>query len=281
VPLYAPICLLIASVVLALWATRRRLAVALVAALVIGTVPAAVSRFDVNRDISLAQAPWRASVEDLDGPSLVFVADTAPYLLYLNPFSANTPELDGPIVYATADRPSMLDLIASMPDRTPYLQRASLPAQETGPREDPYPLEVSLTPVDVRRGATLTLTVALDPAPDAAVASIRVQAGELDTTRTIATGAGSVEDRFELTAAGDGPTGSLAERGAIRVTVGYGATEAEAARSPRLLQEIQYRVVDGTIEALLPLTQLRHVRVGSQRQWRQDTGPSELHVDLR
>jgi hypothetical protein len=281
VPLYAPICLLIASVVLAWWTTRRRLAVALVAALVIGTVPAALSRFDVNRDVSLAQAPWRESVADLADPSLVFVADTAPYLLYLNPFSANTPTLDGRIVYATADSPSMLDLIASMPDRTPYLQRASLPAQETGPREDPNPLAVSLTPVEVRRGSALTLAVALDPTADDGVASIHVQAGELDTTRTVAAGAGGSEDRFVLSPAGDGPASGLAERGAIRVTVGYGATEAEAARSPRLLQEIQYRVVDGTIEALLPLTQLRNVLVGTQRQWRHDTGPSELHVDLR
>ncbi len=283
IPLYAPLCLLIASVLVGWWSTRRRWAVALAAALATATVPVAVSRFDVNHDVSVAQEPWRSSVEDVDGRALVFVADTAPYLLYLNPFSANGPELDDRLLYAADGSPSMLDLIASMPDRTPYLQRASVPSQELGPREDPYDLQVRLVPIEVRRAATLSLDLTIDPPAATSFVSIRVQVGASDTTRVIpASAPGPLTHQVEVSASTQRAGALLVdERGAIRVTVGYGDSDDEAARSPRVRHEIQYRVVDGAIEALLPSTERRNEAVGSSRQWRHALGLSELQLVVR
>ncbi|MGH9275686.1 MAG: hypothetical protein ACRDZU_13645, partial [Acidimicrobiales bacterium] len=254
VPLYVPICLLIATVVLRWWADHRRLAVGLLAALVVGTVPAAVSRFDVNRDISVRQEPWRTSVADIEGPALVFVANTSPYLLYLNPFASNGPDLDDRILYAADAGPLMLDLIADMPERTPYLQRGSVASQEVGPREDPYDLRVEVTPIEVRRADQLTLDVTINPSPQAAYASVRIQTGATDVTHTrrFTDPSGTIDASFVLDDDATVPSDVLsldgeAGRGAITVTVGYGATPDEAARSPLVRQQFQYRLVGGAI----------------------------------
>ena len=63
----------------------------LVIALVLATIPTAVSRFGVNHELSVRQEPWRTSVDAIDGEAIVFVADTKRYLLFLNPFGANGP----------------------------------------------------------------------------------------------------------------------------------------------------------------------------------------------
>jgi hypothetical protein len=283
IPIYAPLCLLIGSVLVGWWETRRRLAWALLAALMVATVPAAVSRFDVNRDISVQQAPWRDSVAGLRGEALVFVADTARYVLYMNPFSSNGPDLDDRILYAAGGSPSMLDLMAAMPQRTAYLQRASVPSQEVGPREDPYELQVSLTPVEVRSGPSLAVTVTLDPPAGASHASLRIQAGAVDVRRAVDLGADGVStDRFVvgLPTSTDDTEIPLDERGAIRVTVGYGDSAAAAAGDPTARHTLQYRVVDGTIEVLLPSTEQRNVPVGRSHQWRHVVGLPELRIDV-
>jgi hypothetical protein len=283
VPLYAPICLLIATVLVGWWADRRRLALGLLGLLALGTVPAALSRFDVNRDISVRQEPWRTSVEGIDGEALVFVSDTAPYLLYLNPFASNGPELDDRILYAADAGPAMLDLIAAMPDRTPYLQQGSVASQELGPREDPYDLRVDVQPIRVHRGATLTLTTTIVPPDDASYASIRIQTGgtDLKFTRQLTGPARGLVEQHVL--ALDGVDGALpvGERGAVTVTVGFGSTARAARAAPRLRQQLQYRVADGAIEALLPASAYRYERVGDDRQWRHAIGFTELQVAIR
>ena len=289
VPLYAPICLLIATVLVGWWAERRRLAVGLLVALVIGTVPAAVSRFDVNRDISVRQEPWRTSVADIKGQALVFVANTSPYLLYLNPFASNGPELDDRILYAADAGPMMLDLIAAMPERTPYLQRGSVASQELGPREDPYDLRVDVTPIEVRRAGDLTVQVTIIPPEDAAYASLRLQTGATDITytRPLADVSGTLDEEFRLddeVAAGSGALLLDDDKrgGTITVTVGYGATSSEAAESPLVRQQIQYRLVGGgNVEAMLPAQAYRNELVGRDRQWRHAVGFVELRATLK
>jgi 4-amino-4-deoxy-L-arabinose transferase-like glycosyltransferase len=283
VPLYAPICLLIAAALVRWWADRRRLAAVAVVALAFATVPAAVSRFDVNRDISVRQEPWRTSAEDIDGQALIFVVDTAPYLLFLNPFASNGPELDDRILYAADAGPAMLDLIAAMPDRTPYLQQGSVASQELGPREDPYDLRVDVQPIRVHRGATLTLTTTIVPPDDASYASVRIQTGGTDLrfTRQLTGPARGLVEQHVL--ALDGIDGALpvGERGAVTVTVGFGSTARAARAAPRLRQQLQYRVADGAIEALLPASAYRYERVGDDRQWRHAIGFTELQVAIR
>lgn len=277
VPLYAPICLLIASVLVRWWQDRRRLAVGLAVALVVGTVPAALSRFDVNRDISQAQAPWRSSVEGLTGRSLVFVADTAPYLLYLNPFSSNGPDLDDDVLYAVDGVPTMLDLIESMPDRAAYRQQATIPAQEVGPREDPYTPLVRLVPIEVRRGTTVTLLPRVAAPAGSAYVSLLVDTGADRHQLAVRSGAAELDEPVPLGAA----PGALAlgERGSIHVTVGWGDTPEQAA-APQVRVELQYRVVDGVAEVLVPSISRRHVLVDDHYEWRHEVGLPELQVEV-
>lgn len=282
IPLYTPICLLAASVLVRWWVDRRRVAVIALAALAVITVPLALNRFDANRDISVEQAAWRDSLGDLPGRPLVFVADSAPYLLYLNPFSANDPDLDGPILYAVDGDPAMLDLIAERPDRTPYLQQGSVPSPELGPREEPEPLDVTVTPVVVRTGRSVTLTITL--ARQDARTHLRVE---------VTTGAGAhrvdvppdgttdpVVLRVRVAVPGTSGDVTLADRGLVSVAVGQGPTSADAATGPRFRADTVYRVVEGEAEVLLPLSLQRRAVVDGEPQWRRAVSLDVLDVQV-
>lgn len=300
IPLYAPICLLIASAVMTWWGQRRTWALGLVVALVVATVPAAISRFDVNRDISVRQEPWGTSVESIDGPAIVFVADSAPYLLFANPFSSNGPHLDDRVLYAADGTPAMLDLIAEMPGRTPYLQQATIAAQDLGPREDPYDLDVLLTPVEVRRGPRLSLSWSIAPPPDVEFTHVTISTGAATHTYTHTQppnlrcdGAVRAQNqrKFEgvdgcalpLMAPGAvGPGLHLLDRGTLTVTVGFGRTATDAARTPAVRQSLVYRVVDGQLEVLLPSAKHRYEEIArNDFQWRRTAALAELQIDVR
>jgi hypothetical protein len=279
VPVYAPVCLLIASALVRWWPDRPRAVRLIVVVMAVITVPLAVNRFQVNRDISLQQAPWRASVAAVQGRGLVFVADTAPYLLYLNPFASNGPDLDDRILYASDGDPAMLDLIAEMPDRTPYLQQASVPAQEAGPRENPAAVDVSLVPVEVRRGGALTLAITVQRPDPTRSLRLDVSTGAATQTLDIAPDGTTRPVAREVTVVPPGAEGGLelAPRGTISIALAQGGEGAE----PTLLTEILYRVVDGRAEALLPVT-LRHVvLVDGDPQWRRAVDLPQLRVEVR
>ena len=271
IPLFAPICILIATALLAAWQHRRAVGIGVLAALVIGTVPAAISRFAVNRDISERQAPWRTSVEDLDGRAIVFVADTAPYLLFLNPFSSNGPDLDDRILYAADRDPAMLDLIAEQPDRTAYLQLGSVAAAEVGPREDSYDLDVELLPVTVERGRSLSLAIEMAPRRRDDVVVVIVEGDGFREEHEARADAGT-EVRVDV------PITDLAPRGHLSVIVGYGAELDDARAAPALRHELEYRIVDGEIEVLLPSAAYRNTLVGGELQWRRTPSLPELTV---
>lgn len=284
IPLYAPICLLVAGVLARWWSHRRRLAVAALAALVAGTVPAAVSRFDANRDLSVRQTPWRDSVAGINGRALVFVADTAPYLLFLNPFSSNGPELDDRILYAADADASMLDLIAEMPDRTPYLQQATVSSQELGPREDPYDVAVRLTPIEVARGAALDVQVAV-AATGAPYVAVTVEGGATPRTDQLRAGtAQSLTLHLTSTATDARDTDArdivVTGAGTLVVTAGYGDTSAEAAATPKVRRLVYYRVVDGEIELLLPTAAQRLEVVDDVPEWRHTVDLPELTLTV-
>ncbi|MGH9085969.1 MAG: hypothetical protein ACRDYW_10985 [Acidimicrobiales bacterium] len=280
IPLYASVCIL-AAVALDHWWSRSRLQqLAIVAVLVVTTLPGAITRFDVNRDISQAQTAWRTSVADLAGPAIVFVADTSTYLLYTNPFSSNPPDLDGEILYAVAGSPAMLDLIAEQPDRVPYLQQGSIASPELGPREDPYDLDVALLPVVVHRGPDLTLSVTVSPPPGTSHVAITVTTGAATSQRTL-DASGSVT--LELRLGHDGgtkatsPLGVLA-RGTVAVAVGFGDTPAEAEGAPTVQQLIPYRVAGQALEMVLPAAAQRLTLVDDELEWRHVPVLAELQV---
>ena len=275
VPLYAPICLLAAGVLVGWWEPRRRMAHVALVVVAVATLPVAVTRFDVNRDISRQQAAWRASVADLEGPALVIVADTAPYLLYLNPFSSNRPELDGQILYATDGSAEVLDLMAEQPQRAPYVQRASVASQELGPREDPRDLEVTLVPAEVVRAPALDLTVTLQRDDDARGVRLELAGGstgavDLALRRDDPDGPGTV---VTLAPAGSAGTGeyALAERGTLVVTL---STEGRSV----VRRRIHYRVADGIVEVLTPTFAQRWSRTDDGEEWRHTPDVAELQV---
>src|SRR5262249_4173117 len=91
-------------------------------------------------------------------PALVFVENSGPYLMHLNPYSANVPMLDGRILFAADNGAENIDLIATTPDRTPLLERTTDPAWDdpVGYHDAPAP-KVSLIPLRVLHGRSATL----------------------------------------------------------------------------------------------------------------------------
>jgi len=272
VPLYAPVCILTAAALVRWWDERRRLAWALAALLVVATVPAAWDRFTLNRTISQSQAPWAQSLEGIDEPALVLVADSGE-VLYANPFGANHPELDGPRLFATVDGPEVLDLIAEQPQRTAYLQAATVPSQEIGPREGPAEPEVVVRPVEVVSGPTVTVRLEVDLPPDAGPTRLAVATGaaarnwagepaSLPTTLSFGAGTGAVP---------------LDGRGRIEITLGWGAD----GQPPMVRASLLYRVVGGSVEVLsLPLLhQLVTIDEGVV-EWRHALSVPQLSVSV-
>ena len=100
VPLFVPLCIFIATALLALWQRRRALLIGLLCVMALATVPFLYDKSAMNHRISAAQEPWQHSTDSLRGKSLVIVRDSGPYLLHLNPFSENAPDLDGRVLYA-------------------------------------------------------------------------------------------------------------------------------------------------------------------------------------
>ena len=245
-------------------------------ALLVATVPTAISRFEVNQELSAPQDGWRTSVASIDEPAIVFVGDTKSYLLFLNPFSSNGPRLDDRILYAVDEEPAMLDLIAEQPERTPYLQLATAPQEDLGPKEDPVDFDVVLLPVTVQRGAALELQVGAGDRPGEAVATVEVEVAGQSVRRSGPAGA-------ELAPITIGPPGGSADlalppRGLLRITLGYGATEAEALGSPTAQQRMVFRLVDGTVEALLPTSRFSRDVFGDHEEWRRRLDTPDLTV---
>jgi 4-amino-4-deoxy-L-arabinose transferase-like glycosyltransferase len=274
IPLYAPLCLLAASALVSLWDRRRRLAHVALVLLIVATVPAAATRFDVNHDISAQQAAWRASVDGVATPALVIVADTAPYLLYLNPFSSNGPDLGDDVLYASDASASVLDLIAERPDRTVYVQGASIASQELGPREDVEDLEVSLTPATVVRAPSVRLEVTVAPtvvegaslgiSGDAGARAIDLDGadGGRTTIVLVPSGAGGPQDV------------EVAGRGTLLVTLRAPARDLVRHR-------IHYRVVGGDVEVLTPTFVQRFGRTDDREEWRHVPSAAELRIEGR
>ncbi len=271
VPLFPVVCALAALALDDWWSRRRALAIGTLVALGLATLPGAITRFQDNREISVQQAPWRTSVDDVREPAVVFVANTGS-LLYANPFASNPPDLDGPVLYASAGSPSMLDLIDEQPARTPYLQQPSVPAPDLGPREDPLDLDVTVTPITVVRGEVLRLTVTVSPT-GAEPIELSASTGADEVRRRVSPTGGPVT--VELLVGGD-RDGALApgERGSLVVVLG---TED----GPRVRRITPYRVVDGVVEAVTPVGGERElIYPGGKREWRHAIDITELQVAL-
>ena len=251
IPLYAPLCILIATVLLSAWHRRRAVAIALVAVLVVATIPLLAVKIDQNHSISVAQEPWRVAADTIHGRALVFVSFSGPYLLHLNPFSENPPDLDGRILYATDRGAENLDLIATRPGRTPYFETTNLSRDETLTDPDlPVPT-ITVTRAGIEQGSTVTLHATVTNTSDNPTVVAYLQVGDAVVARTLSTTAkrGDVFDTQWTVA----PSASavpdavpLVDRlGTVAVGLATGATADAALAAPHRQEQYSYRTDAG------------------------------------
>lgn len=279
VPVYAPLAILIAMLAARVLLERRAAGIGLLVVLFVAGLPFALNRIETNQRISEAQRPWQAAsaeVRALLEPSLVFVADSGPYLMFLNPYSANDPDLDGHVLWAVDRGAKNLGLIAQFPDRVAYRMQASYRGDELGPTERPKTPEIALVRLEPRRAGALEVVAAITNAPGArhVMATFTIDGRE---RRVDATPLRGDDDRSLLRWLVPRPVNST---GTIIVGVGFGRTRDEA-RKPIIRQVVPYRVVEGEIEVLLPARAERLSDVGGGiLNWRPTLDLPELMISV-
>jgi 4-amino-4-deoxy-L-arabinose transferase-like glycosyltransferase len=259
-PLFATLSILIATVLVAAWRRRRALGVGLVVVLVVATVPFLVNRLDVNHRLSALQQPWQHVTDGIDRPVLVFVSRSGRYLMHLNPFSANSPDIDGPVVYATDHGPANLDLIAARRGRSPYLENWTLGPDDLDPvSPNAARPRVTLVPLHVVRGTTMTFRVEITVPRASRVVVAYATVGTHTEARTLATDApagATYSITFVVTDDSPAPPGSLpfaAPRlGVVEVGAGAGADPGAALAPGHLAQRFWYRRQGSAIEMATP-----------------------------
>ena len=263
IPLYAPACVFIATVLIAAWRHRRALGIALGVVLAAVTVPYAAAKLAPNHKISEAQLPWKDATRSAQLPALVIVENSGPYLMHLNPYSSNAPDLDGKILYALDRGPENLDAISSHPNRTAYLERTTDPLFDdpVAYHDAPIP-KVSLVPLQVVDGTNVTVRVRVtNAAGPTVVAYVRVgNRVEQRTLSTSATPGQRFETEWTLAPAGSaaasapGTVPLTAPLGTIRVGVASAANVPVALAQPQQLEEFAYRKNSGTgtVDVLTP-----------------------------
>jgi hypothetical protein len=259
IPLFPPLCILIAIALVTLWRRRRALAIAVGALLVVATVPWMVDRLENNHAISEAQVPWQEAERSFHGRSLVFVERSGPYLLHLNPFSENPADLDGRILYATDRGAENLDLIAARPERRVYYERTNLTTEQTLNDFDlPVPT-ITVTQMHVERAPSLAVRVRVSNPTDDPVVVAYIRVGSHIEQRTLSTTARKGQS-FETTwfvappeaAAGTGAVPLDDPRRTMVAGAGSGTTPDNALTPRHVQQRFVYRVDSGSAEMLTP-----------------------------
>jgi 4-amino-4-deoxy-L-arabinose transferase-like glycosyltransferase len=260
-PLFVPLCLFIATALLALW--RRRPGLLVVAALVIAiaTVPFLYDASAKNHRLSAAQEPWEHATDGLPGRSLVVVRDSGPYLLHLNPFSLNQPDLDGRVLYSVDRGAATFNLLDHYPDRTAYIERTNFPRLDNAlDHPDAKVPTIQLLPVRVVTGPVVTLDVVVrNPTKAPAVVATLVVGGSRVEQRILQP---SPEDpevyRTQWTLAPRVQASSHADavpltgRGTFSVSAAMSATATQAPGERQLRTQYVYRVHQGDVQVLAP-----------------------------
>jgi 4-amino-4-deoxy-L-arabinose transferase-like glycosyltransferase len=281
IPLYATVSILMAITLRALWRRRPLWAAGLVALLVVATVPDAFSELRANRRISDSQQPLEDAALP-EGRALVFVEDSGPYLMFSNPFVANDPDLDGRVLYAVDRGPQNLDLIAAMPDRTPWSQRLSGPSDHLLPKRRPETLDVSYERLEVLRGGAVALALRVRNTAGRSTVVAGVSVGDRSVWRTLDT-ASRLGDTYETTFT-VGP-----EQGAdlvlddgldtVAATTGIGWDVGTARKMTVAQVRFDYRLEDGVLEVLTPGEPLRAEKSRNRRRFVPAERVPELDVD--
>ncbi len=303
IPLYGAVCMLLATVIIGAFRRSARHGIAIAGVLVVAGLPFVVDRVALNRDISRAQVPWeRASnaANALDHDALVFVADSGPYLMFLNPYSANEPDLDGRVLWSTERLGRDVDLIEATPDRTPYRMQASFRGDELGPSDAPKVPEIDLIPLSTTRGASLELGAVVTNPTEFAVVTATVTIDGRVVAQRVVSESSRRDDRLEfdwVVAASDLATSSgvptsspsgdervtvlTEEYGSVVLSFGFGPDRRAAAR-PVVQHVIGYRVADGDVAMVLPARAERLADVGGPKlRWRPTVDLPEVDLDVR
>jgi hypothetical protein len=260
-PLFVPLCIFLATVLLRMWRRHRRLLVALCCVFVLATVPFLYDKVKMNHHISVAQAVWRGADAKVPDGSLVIVRDSGPYVMHLNPFGINSPDLDGPVVYAVDRGYRSFDLIARHPDRKPYMEITSdIGYDDAIHHHDAPPPTISVVPITVHSGPALAFTVKVRNPTNAPSVVASIQVGSRFEQRALTpnpSGDGTSSTQWTVvprSAAADAPAGAMpvSGRGTIDILAGLGNDPASAASFPQLREKFIFRVRNGEVQVLSP-----------------------------
>jgi hypothetical protein len=287
VALYGPLAILIATVIVWAWKRRAALGIGLVALLVVATVPLELNRIDVNRSISRAQEPWDGSTDAITDRSLVFVAQSGPYLLFLNPFSANDPDLQNRLLYSVDNGAANFRLLDKYPDRVPYRQLASYRGDELGPREQPNKPKIQVTKLSVLRSNVVRLEAHVTNTTGERNVAVFLNSGAenavvvrpLDNQSS----RGKEYDVTWIVTAPGGPRGTpvTARAGKLIVGVGFGGSAAEAGSEADARTSYPFRVHGGDLEVLVPGIADVLTNVDGALRYRPVFVPRQLDVEAR
>lgn len=275
VPMYAPLCIFIAVVIGDAVRLRRTAGILLAVVLVAAGLPTAINRIVTNHRISEAQEPWRDASDAVAArpdDSLVFVADSGPYLMFLNPYSANAPDLDGHVVWATDRGGENIDLIERMSDRAAFRMQASFRGDELGPDEHPKRPEVNLLPLDVVTADEFEVRATVTNPTDSpiVVATIWIDGTVVQRTLSESSRRGQRHElvwSLTLDAASDSGSRLVLDHGTVAIGAGFG--DSLAAAAPTVRQEVPYRLADESVSLLLPARAERLVDIGGPiLRWR-------------
>ena len=292
IPAYVPLCILMARGLV--WGAQRhrRVTAAAVVAMVVITIPVAIGRLGLNRQLSRLQLGWTASVEPIEGPAFVVVADSG-YLMQLNPHADDPPGPPGDIAYLVDGEPSILDELDAHPERAAYYQQVDVPSNEIAPAENTRSYEVELVPIEVVRGEALAVTATMAmPGDGVAHVTLADEDGEVLATGTATGAAGEdVEVTFDLVEGADAdavgedrvavPSGGAV----LEATVGFGSSPEDAEAAP--VVRARLLVHSGAeMRTLLPVTILRPDPAVDPEDndgvivWRDDLPSSDLSISV-
>jgi hypothetical protein len=287
IPIYPVLVIVGGRELLRIWDERRNVAVWLIVAMVVLTVPVAYNRIDVNRRISESQVPWKHSSAAAPPHSLVFQWRADGYLMFQNPYSANPAELDSSVLYAVDRGEADFQLLDAYPHRKAYLQRTSLPPIGEVPNDHPKTPRITIVPIEVvaAPGFRFRTSVHSGRMPRGArfyakmfgtVVRSWPASGVSAPTATLQVRAGAVPT---------GPDGAIRAYGVdglgtITIGIGRGKTAHEAARHPIYRQDLHYRAHAGTLELLTPIDSFRRGLYGKSHRWFTVAPGVRSHVSL-
>jgi hypothetical protein len=288
-PMFVPLCIFVATVLLRLWRRRRGWCIALCCVLALATVPFLYDKSRMNHNISAAQVPWRDAAERIPDNSLVVVRDSGPYLLHLNPFSENSPDLDGRLLYAVDRGAKTFDLLARHPDRTPYMEITSNTALDDALHQpDAVPPDIFVEKIAVHSGPAVTFRVRVENPNGAAAAVASIQVGDQSEQRVLTPdepGSTTYSTEWTVVPASDAAAVArgaipVSKRGVIAIYAGLGTDPSNALSGPMEREKFTFRVHDGDVQVLDP-SRKTFIKPDEGRIVQRDVGElGTLHVTV-